>query len=236
MSEQFITIPKIDLASTGLEARDIVTYAYLKRHYNHETKEAFPSLSTLAEESGLNKKTIRSSIQALEKAGYITIDRSQKVNHYKFSDYKKFDIYSFDFLDNKDLPTTIKAAILLLQPEAYINSEAGIGKISYSNTELANRLGIDVKTLRKYDKLLQETDPPIMSTAITRKKDPETGLMVQERILNLEHYFNLIVCKLQQQDQAIEQNKKDIKILQNTVEVLQKKLESYEKKANAITL
>lgn len=37
MSEQFITIPKIDLASTGLEARDIVTYAYLKRHYNHET-------------------------------------------------------------------------------------------------------------------------------------------------------------------------------------------------------
>ena len=92
--------------------------------------------------------------------------------------------------------------ILLLQPEA------GIRKTNYSTSESANWLRIDVRTLRKYYKLLQETDPPIMSTAITRKKNPETGLVVQERILNLEHYFNLIVCKLQQQDQAIEQNKK----------------------------
>lgn len=37
----------------------------------------------------------------------------------------------------------------------------------------------------------------------------------------------------QQQDEAIKQNERDIKVLQNTVQSLQKQLEKYEKKAMA---
>lgn len=232
-TEQFVTIPKMNLAETGLSANDLVTYAYLRRHYNSESKDCYPSIALLAQESGLTKNTLTESISKLEKAGYISVDRSKKYNRYTFSEFKKFDIYSFEFLDNKDLPTTVKAAILLLQPEAYINPDLGIAKISYSVTDLAKRLNIDVRTLRKYEKYLKETNPPIMTVATTKKRDPETGLMIQERILDIEKYFNLIICKLQQQDEAIKQNERDIKVLQNTVQSLQKQLEKYEKKAMA---
>lgn len=49
MGEQFVKVPNIDLASKGLEMRDLVIYAYLKKHYNQVTKDSF---QLLAEESG----------------------------------------------------------------------------------------------------------------------------------------------------------------------------------------
>ena len=38
-NEQFVKVPNIDLTSQGLEMKDLVIYAYLKKHYNNITKE-----------------------------------------------------------------------------------------------------------------------------------------------------------------------------------------------------
>lgn len=113
-NKQFVKVPNIDLKSKGLEMKDLVVYAYLKKHYNHITEEAFPSFSLLADESGISKPTVMRCIDRLEAAGYITVNKKNKVNHYTFSDINKFEIYSFDFLDDKTLSVNDKAYIICM--------------------------------------------------------------------------------------------------------------------------
>ena len=99
----------------GLEMLDVLIYAYLKKHYNKVTKDAYPSFQYLAEESGISKPTVMKCVDRLEKAGYISITRIKKVNHYTFSDEKKFEIFSFDFLEDKTISPKEKAYIVCMQ-------------------------------------------------------------------------------------------------------------------------
>lgn len=184
--------------------RDLVIYAYLKKHYNHITKESFPSFQTLSDESGISKPTVMKCVDRLEKAGYISITRVKKVNHYTFSDINKFEIYSFDFLEDPSLSTSDKAYIICMQPHMFKDSNLGIGKITYSELDIAERLGIDLRTLRKYETHLQQGDHPIMTLVPTKKKDPVTGLPVQERIFDFEAYNNVLALKFKQIDDALE--------------------------------
>lgn len=200
MTEQFVTVPNIDLASKGLEMKDLVVYAYLKKHYNHITKESFPSLTTLAEESGISKPTVMKCIDRLVSAGYIAIRKDKKVNHYTFSDINKFEIYSFDFLEDPTLTTNDKAYIICMQPHMFKNADLGIGKVTYSELEIAQKLGIDYRTLRKYENHLQEGDRPVMTLVPTQKVDPSTGLPVEERVFDFEAYNNLVAMKFRQVD------------------------------------
>lgn len=50
----------------------------------------------------------------LEGAGYISIRNIKKVNHYTFSDINKFEIYSFEFLDNKEISPKEKAYMICM--------------------------------------------------------------------------------------------------------------------------
>ena len=79
-NEQFVKVPNIDLASQGLEMKDLVIYAYLKKHYNNVTKDSFPSFQTLSEESGISKPTVIKSVNRLQASGYINISKIKKVN------------------------------------------------------------------------------------------------------------------------------------------------------------
>ena len=183
-NEQFVKVPNIDLASQGLEMKDLVIYAYLKKHYNNVTKDSFPSFQTLSEESGISKPTVIKSVNRLQASGYINISKIKKVNHYTFSDVNKFEIYSFDFLEDRTLTTADKAYIICMQPHMFKDSNLGIGKVIYSELDIANKLGIDLRTLRKYENHLQQGDKPVMTLVPTKKKDPMTGLVMQERIFD----------------------------------------------------
>lgn len=202
-NKQFVKVPNIDLKAQGLEMKDLVVYAYLKRHYNHITGESFPSLQTLATESGISKPTVMKCISRLEAAGYISITKQNKVNHYRFSSVNKFEIYSFDFLDDTTLSTSDKAYIICMQPHMFKDNQLGIGKITYSELDIANKLGIDLRTLRKYESHLQQGDHPIMTLVPTKKKDPITGLAIQERIFDFEAYNNILALKFNQIDQEL---------------------------------
>lgn len=111
-NKQFVKVPNINFKETGLEMKDLVVYAYLKKHYNHITKESFPSFSTLVKESGISKPTLIKSVNRLQTAGYINIKKDRKQNHYTFSEENKFEIYSFDFLDDPSLSVEDKAYII----------------------------------------------------------------------------------------------------------------------------
>lgn len=230
MEKQFVKVPNIDLKAQGLEMKDLVVYAYLKKHYNHITKEAFPSFSLLAEESGISKPTVMKCVDRLEKAGYISINKVKKVNHYTFSEVNKFEIYSFDFLDDPTLNTNDKAYIICMQPHMFKNNDLGIGKVTYSELEIAEKLNIDYRTLRKYENHLQEGDKPIMTLVPTAKKDPVTGLAVNERIFDFEAYNNLLACKFKQIDERLDDtvSKKEYDQLLRRVKELEKQLNTEE--------
>lgn len=202
-NKQFVKVPNIDLKAQGLEMKDLVVYAYLKRHYNATTKESFPSFQTLSAESGISKPTVMKCVERLEGAGYISISKIKKVNHYTFSEVNKFEIYSFDFLDDKTLSTSDKAYIICMQPHMFKDSNLGIGKVTYSELDIADRLGIDLRTLRKYENHLQQGDHPIMTLVPTEKKDPITGLSIQERIFDFEAYNNMLALKFRQIDEEL---------------------------------
>ena len=202
-NEQFVKVPNIDLASQGLEMKDLVIYAYLKKHYNNVTKDSFPSFQTLSEESGISKPTVIKSVNRLQASGYINISKIKKVNHYTFSDVNKFEIYSFDFLEDRTLTTADKAYIICMQPHMFKDSNLGIGKVIYSELDIANKLGIDLRTLRKYENHLQQGDKPVMTLVPTKKKDPMTGLAIQERIFDFDAYNNLLALKFMQIDEEM---------------------------------
>ena len=52
---------------------DIAVYAVLCMYADNETKDAYPSVETIAEKSRCSERTARRSLQALKDAGYIDI-------------------------------------------------------------------------------------------------------------------------------------------------------------------
>ena len=201
---QFVTVPNIDLQKLGLEMTDVLIYAYLKKHYNNITKDSFPSFQCLADESGISKPTVMKCVDRLQQAGYVTITRIRKVNHYTFSDINKFEIYSFDFLDDKTISSKEKAYMICMQQHMYKNPELGTGKVTFSELDIAKMLKIDIRTLRKYETSLQQRDKPIVTLVPTKVKDPQTGLMVEERIFDFGAYNNLLAMKFQEIDDKLD--------------------------------
>ena len=191
------------LTPKGLDMRDLVIYAYLKKHYNAVTRESYPSLDLLAEESGISKPTVVKCLTRLEAANYIMIRKIKRCNHYTFSDIKKFEIYSFDFLEDSSLSTSDKAYIICMQPHIFKDSNLGIGKVTYSELDIAKQLNIDLRTLRKYENRLQQGDRHIMSLIPSKKRDPVTGLIIQERVFDFEAYNNILALKFQQIDSEL---------------------------------
>ena len=230
--EQFVKVPKIDLRAQGLEMKDLVIYAYLRKHYNNATQDAFPSFDTLAKESGISKPTVLKCVKRLEEKEFISIVKKNKVNHYTFSEVNKFEIYSYEFLDDPTLSTSDKAYIICMQPHMFKNSDLGIGKVTYSELDIARMLNIDLRTLRKYENHLSVGDKPVMTLVPSKAKDPNTGLATNERIFDFEAYNNMLALKFQQVDQELQDkvSKKDYDILLNRVKELEKQLHTEEAK------
>lgn len=236
MKDQFVQVPTINLTEEGLDMRDLVIYAYLKKHYNAATRESFPSLDLLAEESGISKPTVVKCLARLEAANYITIKKVKRCNHYTFSDIKKFEIYSFDFLEDSSLSTSDKAYIICMQPHMFKDSNLGIGKVTYSELDIAKQLNIDLRTLRKYENRLQQGDRPIMSLIPSKKKDPVTGLVIQERVFDFEAYNNILALKFQQIDSELQDKVSRVEYEKLLEEIKELKKQLNTKEVTPITL
>lgn len=70
-----------------------------------------------------------------------------------------------------------------------------IGKVTYSELDIAKALNIDLRTLKKYESHLAEGDKPVMTLVPTKRKDPTTGLAIQERIFDFNAYNNVLALK-----------------------------------------
>lgn len=226
---QYVILPKKDNGLL-LEKYEILIYVCIRRYMNKDTMKAFPSLDTIAKDSGCSKPTVMKTIERIKQKGYLRTEplRRGRGTMYIFNNEKSFEPFSYEFLDNKALSKSEKFQILCTQQYMYKND--GIGKITYSDKELCELTGIDHRTLKRNNQSLIKKG--YMTEIYLQKRDSETGLMNKETIYHLNELGQAIVFAIQNHENRIQNieekmNKrdKDIDLLFKEIDRLKKENE-----------
>lgn len=236
--QQHVQVP----SNVNMEPDEKVLYAYIKQRMDSKTYEAFPSLDWIRRKTGFNRNHILDLVQSLEAKGFITVTKRKGTsNLYKFNPWVKFEPFSTEFLDDPQTSNEEKKFLICTQEHMFINPETHCGKISYSDNKLSQITGLNRKFIKKVNTSLKEKD--FMICLPLKAKDEETGFCKTEKVYYLDEFNQAVAYTLQRHEeqiqenaQAISQTQEDMKILQNTVRELQKQLEKYKKKSNAIIL
>lgn len=229
MNRQHVQVPNMNLKEESLDLIDPYVYACIKRYMNNVTKEAFPSLETILKDTGLANYTVLKSIKRLSNANYLRTEKKKGMStRYIFNDYKKFEIFSFDFLDNDNLTPKEKAYLITIQNKMYKDNVLEIGKITLSNSDIKEFLNIDPKTMRKLEQSLQEKN--VLQLIPVKSRD-ERGVCVNERIYSFHDFANLVAIqfmKTEEQIQDLNKQNEDIRkqfaMMQEEIERLKKEL------------
>ena len=145
--------------------------------------------------------------------------------------FGNFLTISYIYLPDTTISPKDKAYMVCMQQHMFKNPDLEIGKVTYSELDIAKMLKIDVRTLRKYESSLQHKDTPIMTIVPTQKRDPQTGLLIEERIFDFAAYNNLLALKFQEVTDDISALKEDYKRLQRRVAELEKEKNTEEVKS-----
>ena len=225
-----------NMTTKDLTPKDLLVYVSIKRYMNKDSLECYPSLDKIVEVSGVSKPTVRKTIDKLSELKYITVSKSGRKNVYKFSPYKNFEPFSYEFLDRKDISPDEKALIIAEQQFMFKDID-GLGKISYSDTELSEKINMSYNTIVKYHRSLEQKG--YITTVKTKAKDSETGIAVNEKIFHLDELGQAIIWTLQKHYEEIkdlkiktESTSKDMKIVLKELERLTKKIDELENKNN----
>lgn len=214
-SKQHVQLPNDMTKLNILTPQDLLVYLTLKRYMDNETKIAYPSLLTIAEDCGATINTIRKYLINLEKAGYISIKKKGRSNVYEFLKWDKFEPFSYKFLDKPDLSFNEKA--YLVASQQYMFKEEGEGKISMSDKDLSNNLNISESFISKCDKSLEKKN----YLQIVKAKD-KLGVNIKEKFYHLNELEQAIVFKLQDHEDRITDNTSKIEKLEKALETLQR--------------
>ena len=225
-----------NMTTKDLTPKDLLVYVSIKRYMNKDSLECYPSLDKIVEVSGVSKPTVRKTIDKLSELKYITVSKSGRKNVYKFSPYKNFEPFIYEFLDRKDISPDEKALIIAEQQFMFKDID-GLGKISYSDTELSEKINMSYNTIVKYHRSLEQKG--YITTVKTKAKDSETGIAVNEKIFHLDELGQAIIWTLQKHYEEIkdlkiktESTSKDMKIVLKELERLTKKIDELENKNN----
>ena len=178
------------MSEAHLTPTDQYIYAILKSYQNAETGLAFPSVQEIASKANLSIPTVRKSISNLEFADYISIEVRGKKHFYHFSKYKKFEPFSSEFLERKDLTPTTKAYLVASQQYMYKDVE-NYGKVGFSNVELAKQINMPEATIRKCNHELASKD--YLTIIKNENRDLQTGCKTETKLIELSKLGQAIV-------------------------------------------
>lgn len=152
---------------TKLKPFDKLVYANLRKYMNKDTYECFPTIRRIASECGCTEKRVTNSIERLIEAG--DIEKTKRIgrsNVYTFNKLSKnFEMFTNDFLDQKDTTPEEKAYLIGLQSQTY--KDGGFAMTTKTNEEIADALNIDTRSVQRYNKSLKEKQILVeMKTAI----------------------------------------------------------------------
>ena len=216
MNKQHVQLPNNMTLETILTPQDLLVYVSIKRYMNNETKEAFPSLQTIAEKCGASIPTIRKCIKRLEEGKYIEVTKKGRSQIYKFLKYNNFEPFSYEFLDKEDLSFTEKAYQLASQQ--YQFKENGMGKISMSNKELAEKINMSESTISRCNKSLEAKG----YLDIIKAKKHESGITINEKFFHLDELGQAIVFTLQNHEERLNKTEQNIENLMKDMSIVLK--------------
>lgn len=201
------------MGENEIEPKDQLIYLAIK--FFDGKGGCFPSLQKIAEKSGASIPTVRTSIKRLENKEYIKVVKKGRGQEYYFNKYKKFEPFSPEFLDKKDITFTTKAYIAASQQYMYKDVE-GVGKISYPNTELSKKINMPESTIRKCNaELIKKNYLTIIKNEC---RDLETGCKTDTKIFNLSELEQAIIWTLKNHEDRIEKNTQDISDIKKQLE------------------
>ena len=226
---QFVILPKKEVGDQ-LQKYEILIYVAIRRYMNKDTMKAYPSLDRIQKDTGVSKATIIKIIKNIINKGYMQQESKKGVGAiYTFNNEKSFEPFSYEFLDNENLTKAEKLQILCTQQ--YMFKENGVGKISYSDNELAEKTGLNRNTIAKTNQSLMQKGFATQVSLATR--DPKTGLMNKETIYHLDEIGQAIVFKLKEHDDRIVKNEEDIESLKKDNELLRRELNEIKRELQA---
>lgn len=228
INKQHVQLPN-NMGETDLTPKDQLIYLSIRRFMNGKSKIAYPSLSKISEVSGACISTVRSCIARLEEKDYFKVIKKGKSQEYHFNELKAFEPFSYNFLDNSDLTFTEKSYIAATQQYMYKDIE-GIGKVSYSNKELSEKINMPESTISKTNRALVRKN--YLTIVKNEAKDIETGCKTDTKIFNLNKLGQAIIWVLQNHEERIEQNTEDIAKLKMDNQEMRKQLEEYKNIVN----
>ena len=196
MNKQHYQLPN----SMKVTAKD--KYVYLMLKFYDGKEGCFPTLETLSKNFGLDTKTIRTSINRLEKAGYIQIEQHGRKNYYQFTKYINFEPFSPEFMKSKEIPTCAKVYIAGIQQYMYKDVE-NLGKLSYTDCQIAKLLGMSQPTVNRYHKKLKELG--ILYTMPSKKKDQVTGCKSNIKVFKMDKVYQQIIWTLKEHEERLDE-------------------------------
>lgn len=209
ITKQHVQLPHVNPNDVTTTPRERLIYLYIKRHMDKDTKEAFPSLARLKEESGVSIPTLRDCIAILVKAGYMSVRKDGRKQIYKFNDYKQFEPVSYELLDNKDISFTEKQ-VLICNLEN-MKDKGLTGRIEYTNKELSEIINMPESTISKSFRSLIKKG--YMLTIKQGIRDPETGCRREIKEFDLQKIGQAIFYTLVDHEDRITENTQDIEEL-----------------------
>lgn len=225
-SQQHVQLPNNMTASGELTPKDLLIYVSIKRYMNNETREAFPSLETIMKHSSSSKPTVRKCIESLKSKGYISIHKEGRKNVYKFSNSKNFEPFSYEFLDKEDLTANEKAYLIASQQHMYKDIDS-YGKITYTDSKLADKINLSYHSVKKYDKSL--LDKGYLTIVKTDQRDSETGLIINEKMFHLDELGQAIVFALNNHEGRIVKTEESIEAMQRKIDAMQRQIDIFVK-------
>lgn len=230
MNKQHVQLPT---EKSDLEPKDQLIYLSIKRFMNSETKRAFPSLKTISEVSGASIPTIRKSIERLVEKDYIKIHKLKKGQEYEFNPYKLFEPFSYEFLDKKDISFTTKSYLIASQKYMYTDDE-GVGKISFTNKELSERINLSESSISKSNRELESKG--YLTTLVNKSINLETGCNKTTRVFNLAKLCQGIIWVLKNHENRLINVEEQVDNNSKLIQKLLDKIEKLEEKTSKIIL
>lgn len=211
-----------------LEHGDKIIYAAIRTYMNEDTRECFPSIDTIAELLQCSRGKITAAIKRLLETTVMQKSIDGRKNHYYFpkSDWdKQFEMFTEAFL-RLDMPLNIKEYYMDIQPFLY-GKDTGVGKCSFTNTELSRRTGWTTQSIKKYNTWLIEHG--FLEEQATEKKD-EAGLPIIQKNFNLAGLQQAALWAKAVTQQVVK-NTSDIEEIKSENEDLKRRIAALEREA-----
>lgn len=224
-NKQHVQLPN-GMAGSDLEPKDQLIYLTIKRHANINPDKCFPSLATIAKESGACINTVRKSITKLVDKGYLIVEKFGKSQRYKFSEYKWFEPFSYEFLDKQDISFTAKSYLCAAQQYMYTDLE-GLGKVSFTNAQLSSKINMPESTISKCNRELMRQN--YLTVLKSNLIDPTTGCKEEVKVFQLNTLGQAIIWGLCDHEDRIKQTETKSEENSQRITELEHQIESQNK-------